>query len=834
MSDQDQNPQNFEDPAAGRIEVTNLVQEMERAYLDYSMSVIVDRAIPDVRDGLKPVHRRILYSMHGLNLRPEAKFRKSATIVGEVLGKYHPHGDVAVYDSLVRMAQDFSMRYPLVNGQGNFGSMDGDSAAAMRYTEAKMMPITQEMLVDIEKETVDFQENYDGTQKEPTVLPARIPNLLVNGVSGIAVGMATNIPPHNLREVVDATIHLIDTPDATTEDLLTYIQGPDFPTGGEVFRDSNTEHVYASGRGPIVTRAKAEIEPRTKSAYNIVVTEMTYQVNKANLVQKLANLVKEKKVEGIRDIRDESDKEGIRLVIELKSEAYPQKVLNRLYKVTELQKTFHVNMLALCEGIEPRTLGLKQVLQYYIEHRKEVIIRKIQYELKKAREREHILEGLNKALDFIDRVIEIIRGSRTKEDAFHNLVSEFEFSEAQTRAILDMRLQTLAGLERERILNELRELQAFIEELETILASEQRILEVIKEDLAYVRDTYGDERRSYVHGGSAKEFDETDFIPDEETIVVLTHQGYIKRMSPSNYRSQHRGGVGMSGIKTRESDFVSSFLHTTAHSRMLFFTNTGRVLSLRAYDIPQGSRNSKGYSIVNFLNLSGGEKVTCVLTPEQDGCEYIVTLTRQGIIKKTPLSAFDNIRQGGIRAVNLKDGDQLQAVGCVRDGEDMLVYTRNGQAIRFSEQDVRSMGRTAAGVKAIELNEEDTVLGMEMLPADKQGWLVMMTENGYGKRTPFSGYRRQKRGGSGIKMSKVTSKTGTVQSVRIAEEGESRLIAMSQSGNVIKIHLFSDVPQLGRNTQGVRLMRLSGEDTVASIALTEESDAEETEEEEEG
>jgi DNA gyrase subunit A len=822
--------QDIQDPGAGRIEVTNLLQEMEKAYLDYSMSVIVDRALPDVRDGLKPVHRRILYSMHGLNLRPDAKFRKSATIVGEVLGKYHPHGDVAVYDALVRMAQNFSMRYRLVNGQGNFGSMDGDSAAAMRYTEAKMMPITQEMLVDIEKDTVDFQDNYDGTQKEPTVLPARIPNLLVNGISGIAVGMATNIPPHNLREVVNATIHLIDTPDASTEDLLSYVKGPDFPTGGEVFRDANTEHVYASGRGPIVTRAQTEIVERTKNAYNIVVTEMTYQVNKANLVQKLANLVKDKKIEGIRDIRDESDKEGIRLVIELKSEAYPQKVLNRLYKTTELQKTFHVNTLALCEGIEPRTLGLKQVLTYYLEHRKQVITRKIQHELKKAREREHILEGLNKALDFIDRVIEIIRGSRTKEEAFHNLIEEFAFSEAQTRAILDMRLQTLAGLERERILNELRELQAFIEDLEQILADEEKILEVIKQDLVYVRDTYGDERRTYVHGEPAKEFDETDFIPDEETIVILTHQGYIKRMSPGTYRSQHRGGVGMSGIKTREADFVSTFLNTTAHSRMLFFTNTGRVLELRAYEIPQGSRGFKGHSIVNFLNLSSSEQVTCVITPDQEECKYITTLTKQGLIKKTPLSAFDNIRQGGIIALNLKEGDQLQAVGCVQENEDMLVYTREAQAIRFSEADARSMGRTAAGVKAIELSGEDEVLGMEMLPSDKEGWLVLMTEKGHGKRTAFTEYRRQKRGGSGIKMSKVTEKTGGVQSVRIAEEGESKLLAMSQNGNVIKVDLFSDVPELGRNTQGVRLMKLGSDDTVASITLTDETEDEEAEE----
>jgi len=814
-----------DDPGAGRIGVANLVQELEKAYLDYSMSVIVDRALPDVRDGLKPVHRRILYSMHGLNLRPDAKFRKSATIVGEVLGKYHPHGDVAVYDALVRMAQNFSMRYRLVNGQGNFGSMDGDSAAAMRYTEAKMMPITQEMLVDIEKQTVDFIDNYDGTQKEPTVLPARIPNLLVNGISGIAVGMATNIPPHNLKEVVNATIHLIDTPDATTEDLLGYIKGPDFPTGGEVFCDEKTEHVYASGRGPIVTRDKTEIVERTNTAYNIVVTEMTYQVNKANLVQKLASLVKDKKVEGIRDIRDESDKEGIRLVIELKSDAYPQKVLNRLYKTTELQKTFHVNTLALCEGIEPRTLGLKQVLQYYIDHRKDVIVRKIRYELKKAKEREHILEGLNKALDFIDRVIEIIRGSRTKDDAFHNLISEFEFSEAQTRAILDMRLQTLAGLERERILNELREIQAFIEHLEDILADEQKILNVIKEDLEYVRDTYGDDRRTYVHGEAAKSFDDTDFIPDEEMIVVLTNQGYIKRMSPSNYRSQHRGGVGLSGIKTREADFVSTFLHTTAHNRLLFFTNTGRVLQLRVYEIPHGNRNSKGYSIVNFLNLSSGEHVTCALTPDQDqDCEYIVTLTRQGIIKKTPLSAFDNIRQGGIIALSLKDGDQLQSVGCARQGEDILVYTRNAQTIRFSEADVRSMGRTASGVKAIDLAKGDEVLGMEMLPSDTQGWLLMMTEHGYGKRTAFKEYRRQKRGGSGIKMSKVSNKTGVVQSVRLADDEQTKLLAMSQDGNVIKIDIMSDVPALGRNTQGVRLMRLGKEDTVASIELTDEAD----------
>jgi DNA gyrase subunit A len=831
MATEDTNIQKIEN--MGNIELTDIVSEMENAYIDYSMSVIIDRALPDVRDGLKPVHRRILYAMHELGLRPEAKFRKSATIVGDVLGKYHPHGDTAVYDSLVRMAQDFSLRYTLVNGQGNFGSMDGDSAAAMRYTEAKMAKITREMLFDIDKNTVNFTPNYDGSRNEPTVLPSRVPNLLINGGTGIAVGMATNIPPHNLKEVVGATIALIENPEITIEELLKFVKGPDFPTGGELYNIDNIRQVYATGRGPLVTRAKAEIVERGKkgNAFDIIVSEMTYQTNKATLIEKMANMVRDKKLDGIKDIRDESDRDGVRIVIELKSDAYPQKVLNKLYKLTDLQKTYHVNMLALCDGIEPKTLSLKQSLQYYIRHRKEVVIRKTEFELQQAKDRAHILEGLKKALDFIDEVISNIRGSESKEIAKVNLIKRFEFSQLQAQAILDMRLQTLAGLERQKILDELAELVLLIQELESILASEERIFAIIKNDLQEVSDQYGDERKTRVFKEDLGDFKETDFIPNEDTIIILTKDGYIKRVDPKEYRSQRRGGVGISGVKTREDDAVSIFLHTTTHAKLLFFTNNGRVLKLKAYEIPQGSRIAKGQSIVNFLELSKQEQIQSILPTEDSPNSFISIVTKLGIIKKSAMSVYANVRKGGIIAINLKENDTLIQATVTCPDDDIILFTSQGKAIRFPQEELRPMGRTAAGVKAMTLKSDDTVLAMQTIRSgDEQGWLVIATSYGYGKKSKLSHYKVQKRGGSGVKVSKITTKTGPVIGAQVVTAESKELIAISLGGNIIKLNIQKDIPTLSRDTQGVKIMRLTKDDTIASIAVTTEDEVEGEEE----
>ena len=767
--------------------------------------------------------------MHELGLKPEAKFSKSAKIVGDVLGKYHPHGDTAVYDSLVRMAQDFSLRYTLVNGQGNFGSMDGDSAAAMRYTEAKMAKITREMLVDIDKNTVNFAPNYDGSRNEPSVLPARVPNLLINGGTGIAVGMATNIPPHNLKEVVGATIALIENPEITIEELLKFVKGPDFPTGGELYNIENIRQVYATGRGPLATRAKAEIVERSKkgNAFDIIVSEMTYQTNKATLIEKMANLVQDKKLDGIKDIRDESS-DKVRIVIELKSDAYPQKVLNKLYKLTDLQKTYHVNMLALCDGIEPKTLSLKQALQYYIAHRKEVVIRKTEFELQQAKDRAHILEGLKKALDFIDEVISIIRGSESKEIAKVNLIKRFEFSQGQAQAILDMRLQTLAGLERQKIVDELAQLVILIQELEAILASEERIFEIIKNDLQEVSDQYGDKRKTRVFKEDLGDFKETDFIPNEDTIIILTKDGYIKRVDPKEYRSQRRGGVGISGVKTREDDAVSIFLHTTTHAKLLFFTNTGRVLRMKAYEIPQGSRIAKGQSIVNFLELSKQEQIQSILPTEDSPNSFISIVTKLGIIKKSTMSVYANVRKGGIIAINLKNNDTLIQATITCPNDDIILFTTQGKAIRFAQEELRPMGRTAAGVKAMTLKSDDTVLSMQTIRSgDEQGWLVIATSYGYGKKSKLSHYKVQKRGGSGIKVSKITTKTGLVIGAQVVTAESKELIAISLGGNIIKLNIQKDIPTLSRDTQGVKIMRLNKDDSIASIAVTTEDEPEE-------
>jgi DNA gyrase subunit A len=729
---------------------------------------------------------------------------------------------------MVRMAQDFSYRYPLVKGQGNFGSMDGDSAAAMRYTEAKMSKITREMLIDIDKNTVNFVPNYDGSRNEPSVLPARVPNLLINGGTGIAVGMATNIPPHNLKEVVGATIALIENPEITIEELLKFVKGPDFPTGGELYNIENIRQVYATGRGPLVTRAKAEIVERSKksNAFDIIVSEMTYQTNKATLIEKMANLVRDKKLDGIKDIRDESS-DKVRIVIELKSDAYPQKVLNKLYKLTDLQKTYHVNMLALCDGIEPRTLSLKQALQYYIAHRKEVVIRKTEFELQQAKDRAHILEGLKKALDFIDEVISIIRGSESKEIAKVNLIKRFEFSQLQAQAILDMRLQTLAGLERQKILDELAELVLLIQELEAILASEERIFGIIKTDLQEVSDQYGDERKTRVFKEDLGDFKETDFIPNEDTIIILTKDGYIKRVDPKEYRSQRRGGVGISGVKTREDDAVSIFLHTTTHAKLLFFTNNGRVLKLKAYEIPQGSRIAKGQSIVNFLELSKDEKIQSILPTEDSPNSFISIVTKLGIIKKSAMSVYANVRKGGIIAINLKDSDTLIQATITCPDDDIMLFTAQGKAIRFPQEELRPMGRTAAGVKAITLKSDDTVLAMQTIRSgDEQGWLVIATSYGYGKKSKLSHYKVQKRGGSGVKVSKITSKTGPVIGAQVVTADSKELIAISMGGNIIKLNIQKDIPTLSRDTQGVKIMRLNQDDSIASIAVTTEDESE--------
>lgn len=817
----------------GYVEPREITSEMQEAYLDYAMSVIVGRALPDVRDGLKPVHRRILYAMWDIGLRSSAKFKKSANVVGEVLGKYHPHGDVAVYDTMVRLAQDFSMRYPLVHGQGNFGSMDGDAAAAMRYTEAKMSMIAEEMLFDIEKQTVDFVDNYDGSRQEPTVLPAKIPQLLLNGSVGIAVGMATYIPPHNLGEVVDATVALIEKPKTTNEDLMAFVKGPDFPTGGFIYDKKAIAHAYATGKGPIVIRAKAEIVEDKKGKFQIVVNELPYQVNKATLLEKMAELVKEKRVDGIRDLRDESDRDGVRVVIELKNDAFPQKVLNRLFKLTDLQKTIHLNMLALVDnGLQPQVLSLKNVLEHYIVHRQEVVTRRTKFDLERAKERAHILEGLKKALDHIDAIISTIKKSPTKEEAQVNLIKKFKFSERQAQAILEMKLQTLAGLERKKIEDELKEKKKLIAELEDLLKTPKKILGVIKKELLEIKNKYGDERKTRVFASPVGKFSEEDLVPDEECIITLTRGGYVKRMNPKNYRSQKRGGKGMIGMATREEDAVEYLFTVSTHENLLFFTNTGKVYQVKAYEIPEASRVARGQAIVNFLQLASSELVTTMVAihqnqkndKEDEGFKkdkFLVMATNGGIIKKTPLADFANVRRNGLIAIKLRKDDILSWARISEGSDEVILATAQGQSIRFEEKDVRSMGRTAAGVKAIKLKKDDEVVGMGVIPEaiiknkDKRE-LLIISENGYGKRTDLKLFKSQKRGGSGIKLAKITPKTGKLVSAFILEPEEQDLIAISAKGQVIRTTIAS-ISSLGRATQGVRIMKLNSGDKVVSV-----------------
>lgn len=811
-----------------QIEPCFIEKEAQESYLDYAMSVIIARALPDVRDGLKPVHRRILYAMWDVGLKPGAKFRKSATVVGEVLGKYHPHGDVAVYDSMVRMAQDFAMRYPLVWGQGNFGSMDGDAPAAMRYTEAKLAHIAEELLVDIEKETVNFVPNYDGTQREPQVLPAKLPNLLLNGTMGIAVGMATNIPPHNLSEVCDGIIHLIEHPDCDVEELTQFIKGPDFPTGGIIYDVNAIKQTYATGKGSIVMRARTEIVEDKAGQFKIIVSEIPFQVNKAALLEKIATLVKEKKIEGIRDLRDESNrKEGVRIVIELKKDSYPKKILNQLFDMTPLQDAFHVNMLALVDGIQPKVLNLKMILEYYLAHRKEVVRRRCEFDLARAKERAHILKGLKIAVDNIDAVIKLIKKSKDRDEAKNNLIKKFKLTEVQAVAILEMKLQQLANLERLKIEQELKEKLALIRELESILASPKKLLGLIQQEISELKNKYGDERKTQIVAHAVKDFSIEDLIPDESTIVVVTADGYIKRLSPETFRTQSRGGKGVLGLTTKEEDTVEHLLSTTTHADLLFFTTRGRVFQLKAYDVPAASRTSKGQAIVNFLQLAPEEKISAILSAKELGegaFKYLVMVTRSGIIKKVELKDFENVRRSGLIAIKLKDGDCLEWVRPSTGNDEIILVTAGGQAIRFKEKNIRPMGRVAAGVRGVRLKGKDEVVGMDVvdpsLVAKNLLDLLVVTENGFGKRTNLKNYKVQGRGGSGIKTAKVTPKTGKIISAQVASSKDERdLIAISKFGQVIRIP-FKSISVLGRATQGVRIMRFKeADDRVASVTF---------------
>jgi DNA gyrase subunit A len=792
---------------------------MRESYLDYAMSVITSRALPDVRDGLKPVHRRILYAMHDIGLTASAKTKKSATIVGDVLGKYHPHGDASVYEAMVKMAQDFSMRYPLVIGQGNFGSIDGDGAAAYRYTEAKMSRIAGELLRDLEKETVDFRPNYDNTRKEPSVLPTAVPNLLLNGTLGIAVGMATNIPPHNLGEVLDATVHLMDDPDATTEDLLKYVKGPDFPTGGTIFSEKDIQHAYATGKGGVLTRGDAEIVENKAGNYQIIISSIPYRVVKADLIMAIADHVREKRIEGIKGLRDESAKD-IRVVIDLKSGAHPQKILNFLYKHTQLEDTFHMNVVALVKG-RPETLSLKSILEHFIEHRVEVVKRRTVYDLRIAEAREHILLGLKKALDHIDEIIKLIRASKTVEEAKESLMKKFKFSALQAQAILDMRLQKLAGLERKKIEDELKAVQLLIEELKTLLASPKKILGVIKNELIEIKAKYGNERRTKVIKHGAKVINEEDLIPDVESVLVLTQGGYVKRTAPDEYKKQKRGGVGVVDLDTKEEDFVTKLVTTNTHADILFFTDKGKAYQIKMYELPEGRRATKGKALVNFLSLADDEKVTSILPMPKESKQAaelsLMMVTKLGTAKKVKAESFHDVRRSGLIAITLEGGDALVSVSFVSKGDDFSIITADGQSIRFKEADVREMGRSAMGVRGIDLGKGDTVVNADPVKKGAKGARMMViSKNGYGKTTDMSEYKTQGRGGSGILTMNVTDKTGPVISAKVITEEDSELVAMSKKSQVVRVEL-AEIPTLGRQTQGVRVMKLREGDSLASV-----------------
>jgi len=825
-----------EQNSIGKVNKREIVQELKESYIDYAMSVIVARALPDVRDGLKPVHRKILYAMNELGLSASARFRKCSAVVGDVMAKYHPHGDMAIYDTLVRMAQDFNMRYPLITPQGNFGSIDGDGAAASRYTEAKLSRVGEVLLADIDKDTVNFIDNYDGTRKEPSVLPSPLPQLLLNGSLGIAVGMATNIPPHNLTELADAVIHLLDNPKAETADLFAFIQGPDFPTGGIIYDQKEIISAYSQGKGSIVMRGKAEVIDK-QGTEQIIISELPYQVLKSSLVEEMANLVSEKKIEGIRDIKDLSDRQGMSVIVDIKKGFEPQRVLNKLYKFTNLQKTFHLNLLALVDGIQPEILSIADVLKYFIAHRIEVVTRRTKFDLEKAKERAHILEGLMIALKNIDAVINLIKKSKDKEEAKANLIKKFKLTERQAVAILEMRLQTLAGLERKKIEDELKEILDNIKELTEILKSPTKLKNLIKKEIQELKEKFGDKRRTKVVKQKLGEISEIDLVPLEDTMVTLTTGGYIKRINPATYKIQKRGGKGIMGMKTMQEDIVEHFLFASTHDNLIFFTNSGKVFQTQVYEIPEGTRVARGRGLMNFLEISTEEKVLSLIPMEklevgQEKAEkYLVMVTKNGRIKKTSLEEFENVRKSGIIAIKLEKGDALKKVVKTSGQDDIILATKQGIAIRFKEEDIRPMGRGAAGVKGIRLKKGDEVIGMDVVKGDlkdakgvkiKQYLLVVM-ENGYGKRTEISQYKVQGRGGSGIKTANITSKTGGIVLSFILDDSKDNedLIVISQKGQVIRTATNS-VSVLGRATQGVRIMRLEPGDKVASGDCFEE------------
>ncbi|MDD4990468.1 MAG: DNA gyrase subunit A [Candidatus Pacebacteria bacterium] len=815
----------------GYIKDREITDEIKDSYLDYAMSVIVARALPDVRDGLKPVHRRILYTMYEDGLRHNVKFRKSATVVGSCLGRYHPHGDMAVYDSLVRMAQDFSLRYPLVKGQGNWGNIDGDSAAAQRYTECRLSLLGEEMLQDIEKDTVNFISNYDATRKEPSVLPSPVPQLLLNGSLGIAVGMATNIPPHNAGEVLQAAIYLIDNPEATTEDLFEFVKGPDFPTGGIIYSKKEIIAAYSQGKGPILTRGKAEVIEQKKGAFQIVITEIPFQVQKSSLVMQFAKLVEDKRIENIKDIRDESDREGMRIVIDLKKEAFPNKVLNALYKYTDLQKTFHLNMLALVDGIQPKVLSLADVLNLYLKHKQEVVVRRTNYDLRKAKDRAHILDGLMIALKNIDEVIKIIKQSESKEAAQQNLQKKFKLTAIQAAAILEMRLSSLAKLERDKIEQELKAIQEKIKELTIILESPKKQKEVMKQELKEVALKFQDQRKTKVVSGKLGEIGDEDLIPKEEAIIVLTQGGYIKRFKPSVCKVQKRGGSGITGIDVSSEDAVEHFVGASTLDKLLFFSDSGKVFQCFVWEIPEMNRTTKGRGILNFLEISPNEKILSIIPyskqDEQAGDKYLIMATKNGIVKKTELTAFKNVRKNGLLAIKLHPDDSLKSAKIIDKSDEVILITRHGQSVRFKGTDVRPMGRGTAGVKGMKLGKADEIIAMDEIgpKADTKNYVLIITENGFGKRTKLEEYRLQKRGGSGIKAAKISDKTGKIVFSKIVSGQDADLVVISNKGQVIKSALAT-ISIIGRASSGVRVMRLKSGDKVACAICLNKCDQE--------
>ncbi len=813
------------------VEGRTLENVMEDSYLRYSMSVIIDRALPDVRDGLKPVHRRILYTMYDSGLRSTARHRKSATVVGDVMGKYHPHGDSSIYDSMVRLAQPWATRYLLVNGQGNFGSMDGDPPAAYRYTEAKLERLADELVEDIDKDTVDFRENYDGTKEEPSVLPGKLPNLLLNGQLGIAVGMATNIPPHNLSEIVDATVYKIDHPDASLDDLLQFVKGPDFPTGGIVYGAAPIKQAYATGRGGIMVRGVAEVVEGKKGRHQIVITEIPYALNKESLVIKIADLVHDKKITGISDIRDESARGNVRIVIDLKKDAYPKKLLNQLYKLTPLQTSFHYNMMALVDGIQPRVLGLQDILSEHIKHRQIVVRRRTEFELRKARDRAHILEGLKIALDNIDEVISTIRASETTDEAQANLIKKFKLSEIQAKAILAMQLRTLAGLERKKIEDELAELMKLIAELEAILADEKKILGIIKQEMKDLKKTYGDERRTRVVEHELNRLSDEDLVPDEQVVVTLTSANYIKRSTLAEYKRQGRGGKGRRGMATREEDVIEHVVNASTHDFLLFFTNKGRVFRLKTYELPAAGLNAKGVAIVNLLQLQPEETVSAVINvSKSDNAANLLMCTVRGVVKKTPFDQYKNVRASGLIAINLDDGDELKWIRQTSGDNEVVISTSQGQAIRFHERDARPMGRVSRGVRGIRLRADDHVIGMDVVAEHSS--IFVISKYGYGKRTKVAQFTPHARGGVGIRSAVVNTKTGELIGVNtLSDNDDQEVIIISQNGQTIRLGL-KDIPALGRATQGVRIMRLNDGDQVVSLALVDKSNLPEDDEDE--